>query len=178
MSNDNVYRIILENNTEESVAQKTGGAGGVGNQTGGSHGGQISGPATASKAAKAVFGVHAVASIGMNILEGYVSTVELRTGSSLAQQKATFWYNSAQRLMGFAQAGMSGYAFGKMFGGAGGAGGLAAFNALVNGMNQGVDFLQRMYVYNMQKKLEQVAQDLSAQRETTSGSRYQGAGQI
>ena len=173
MSNEVVYKVILTNETEKQVAKSAGGAGGIGNQTkqNGSSGGESGEKATANKAIKKIFLYHQGKSIADNVISHmFVSTVQLKTGSSLAQEKATFFYNAAQKAMSFGES----VATGAMF--AGGVG--AAIGAVVGVVNNTIDFVQKMNIYNMEKGLENATRDLSAQRETTSGSRYQSAGQI
>lgn len=172
MSNEVIYKIILTNETENQVAKSAGGAGGIGNQTkqNGSSGGESGEKATANKAIKKIFLYHQAKSIADNFISYRVSTVQLRTGSSLAQEKATFWYNAAQKTMSIGES----IATGAMFGGGPG----AAIGAVVGIVNNTMDFVQKINTYNMEKGLENTTQDLATQRETTSGSRYQSASQI
>ena len=172
MPNDRVYRIIISNNTDDAkVASKAGGAGGIQNQTqNNGNGGEEKKKASAKSAFKKVMVYQGLKSVANNQISYQVSKVQLVTGSSDAQAKANLWYNMAQKGVSFAESVVMGTLLG------GGVG--AAIGAVVGVVNMAIDAQQSYNDYNLGKKLEKTQRDLSTQRETVSGSRYQGATQI
>lgn len=173
MSNEVVYKIVLTNDTQgNNVADKAGGAGGIKKATQQSDEpkGQTNKKTSAKKAFKKIFLYTGAKSVGSNIVSGRVLTVQLRTGSSDAQQKAEFWYNAGQKAWSFGESVITGALVG------GGIG--AAIGAVFSVINSGIDMVQTYERLNLQKQLEDTTQTMNMQRETVSGSRYQGATQI
>lgn len=172
MANEKVYVIKITNETGgRKVAEKAGGAGGIQNKTNNENkGGETSEKATAQKALSAVFAYKNIKSVVTTVADYRVSTVQLRTGSSLAQQKASYWYNTAQKGLSFVES----VAKGAAVGGAPG----AIIGAALSLVTSGVELAKRAETLRIQNELEETRQDISAQRATVSGSRTQVAAQI
>ena len=172
MANEKVYVIKITNETGgRKVAEKAGGAGGIQNNTNTENkGGETSEKATVQKAINAVFVYKQVKSVLNNHVSHEVSKVQLRTGSSDAQQKANMFYNMGNKGISIVENVVIGAKFG------GGIG--AAIAAVTSVINEAMDMQQTWDKYNLEKELETTKQDLAAQRTTVSGSRYQNATQM
>lgn len=166
-----VYELIIKNETDSAAAKQVGGAGGIqtNDGAGDSSGGEKSKPTSAEKALKQLFGYKAVKSVASQVISFQVSTVQLRTGSSEAQQKANFWYNVAQRGLSVGESLIGGALVGGLPG--------AIIGLAVGAAHTAIDIGQRIERMDMEKRVEDVSRDISAQRATVSGSRYQNVTQ-
>ncbi len=167
------YVLIIKNETTESKTDKLGGAGGVANVAGESTGGakKSSASATAGKIVNSVFGYQAVKSAVNQVVAFNVSMVQTRTGSVAQQQKASFVYSRAQTAVGILEA----TAMGAITGGPVGAIGAFAISALSAVVNFGMSYTLESQRLREESNLETISRDMSAQRATYSGSRYQNA---
>lgn len=173
------FIIRIENNTNNGGAgQKVGGAGGIKNKTGGS---------TAKKGSKSVSGAMdnladrltkmlapaAIINGGKRIIDQVVNhnigLIEVRTGSKEQQQRTSFVYNTVS---GFVGSGANGALAGYAIGGPVGAGIGAVLGLAKQGASMGINYLIQTDILAKQRALEQMQQNLSAQRVTISGSRY------
>ena len=172
MANEKVYVIKITNETGgRKVAEKAGGAGGIQNKTNNENkGGETSEKATAQKALSAVFAYKNIKSVVTTVADYRVSTVQLRTGSSLAQQKASYWYNTAQKGLSFVESVATGAAVGGIPG--------AIIGAALSAVAGVVNIVQKEMRLSTQEELEQNSRDIKAQRTTVSGSRFQNATQM
>lgn len=164
------YELILRNETERKVAKDVGGAGGIQTADGAneSTGGEVSSSdASAEKILKQVFGYKAVKRVVSTAISYQVSTVQLRTGSSEAQQRAQMAYSIGSQVFNIGESVVMGAVVGNLPG--------AIVGAILGITNTIWQYEMQQNTLNLQHTLEQNAQDLSAQRATISGSRYQNA---
>lgn len=164
------YELIIKNESSQRVASQVGGAGGINtenqNQESVSVGGETTSENTgAQKLLKQVFGYKAVKSFATQALGHRVSTVQLRTGSHEAQQRANFSYQIGQQALGIAETIAIGAATGGLAG--------AAVGLVLGLVHTAIDWNNKADTLRLQNQLEQNAQLAAAQRATYSGSRYQ-----
>ena len=162
------YELIIKNETEQEVAQEVGGAGGIQKPTGegNSSGGETSKDGVnAKKIFNQVFGYQRVKSVATNAIGYQVSTVQLRTGSTEAQQRASFAYSVGMQAFNIVES----IGVGAMTGGWIG----AAIGAVLSVVDTAVSYAYKQNTLNIQNQLENTTQDITAQRATFSGSRYQ-----
>lgn len=166
MSNNYSLTIKLEEGTKKKVAEDVGGAGGI-NDKNAAPGGEVSQEDNKSTKSiiKKVFGYSAIKSFVTQGLNYNVSTVQLRTGSHEAQQRANFTYSMAQQGLGIVE----GIVGGAIAGGGTG----AAIGAVISVAHTAISWNQKQDTINMQRNLEFTSQNYAAQRATYSGSRYQ-----
>ena len=171
-----VYELIIRNETSEDVAEEVGGAGGI--QTNDGAGSSPGGERTkqprsegmdASQALKKLFGYSQIKQVATQVVGFQVSTVQLRTGSHEAQQRATFGYNMAQKAVSLGES----VAAGAMVGGPAG----AAVALVMSLLNTVIGVSQKIEKLRIEQNLEDTSHNLSAQRATVSGSRYQNVTQ-
>lgn len=175
------FIIRIENSTGGGGAgKKVGGAGGIANKTGGSST-QSSGGSSSSvtdKIEQRLMKMLAPAALlrgGKSIIDQVVQhnngLIEIRTGSKEQQQRTSFAYNTAS---GFVDSTISGAASGLLLTGGNPAG--AAIGALLGlvkqGASMGINYFKQADILEKQRTLEQMQQNLAAQRVTISGSRY------
>lgn len=176
------FVIRIENNTQSGAGQKVGGAGGIANRT--NNGAQnakkklspsdkieqrlakMLTPAAIIRGAKSI-----VDQVGNH----HVSLVEIRTGSKEQQQRISFAYNTAS---GFVDSAMSGAGVGLVLGGPVGAGIGALLGLAKQGLSMGINAIKQADLLDKQRALEQMQQNLAAQRVTVSGSRFMNASQM
>ena len=151
------YEIIIKNESGGEVAQNVGGAGN-GKKSGG-------GKSSAEKALKTVFSWQTAKSFVSPIIAYNVGTVQLRTGSTEAQQQMNFVYNMAGRALNVAESIVGGYLAGNAVG--------AVIGLAVGVTHQLMDIGLNQQRLNLQADIENVSRDITAQRATFSGSRYQ-----
>ena len=168
------YELIIRNETEEeNVAKEVGGAGGINtpqNGAGNGGGGETSDEgANAEKLLKKVIGYQRIKSVATNAIGYQVSTVQLRTGSTEAQQRASFAYSVGMQAFNIGES----IAVGAMTGGWIG----AAIGAVLSVADTAMSYAYKQNTINIQKQLENTTQDITAQRATFSGSRYQNVTQ-
>lgn len=166
MSNNYSLTIKLEEGTKKKVAEDVGGAGGI-NDKNAAPGGEVSQEDNKSTKSiiKKVFGYSAIKSFVTQGLNYNVSTVQLRTGSHEAQQRANFTYSMALQGLGVVET----IAGGGLVAGTGG----AAIGLIAGIYGAQIQWLEKQNTVNMQNHLETYQQNLAAQRATYSGSRYQ-----
>lgn len=165
MANGNyTLTIKLVTDDKQQTAKEVGGAGGINSDT---TGGEVSQEQdkTASTLLKKVVGYGTIKSFANQAITHYVSTVQLRTGSNEAQQRANFTYSLAQQGLGIAET----IAAGAFAGGGIG----AAIGAVMSVAHTAISWQQKQNVLDMQRNLEFTSQNYGAQRATYSGSRYQ-----
>lgn len=161
------YELIIRNETQDAVAQEVGGAGGIQTPDGSaeSAGGEKTKKTPAQKLLKQVFGYKSIKSFATQALGHRVSTVQLRTGSMEAQQRANFSYQIGQQVLGIAETIAVGAATGGLAG--------AAVGLVLGLVHTAIDWNNKADTLRLQNQLEQNAQLAAAQRATYSGSRYQ-----
>lgn len=174
------FVIRIENATGGGAGQKVGGAGGIANKTGGSstQGRVGSSSSVTDKIEQRLMKMLAPAALirgGKSIIDQVVqhnnSLIEIRTGSKEQQQRTSFVYNTVS---GFVDSALSGGTTGLLLtgGNAVGAGIGALLGLLKQGASMGINYLKQADILEKQKTLEQMQQNLAAQRVTVSGSRY------
>lgn len=177
-----VIRIV--NETQGGAGAKVGGPGGVANRTGGSKTQSKKGEgggweeALGERLKKMVAPValyRATKSVVDQVGNHHISLVEIRTGSKEQQQRISFAYNTAN---GFLESGISGAMQGATIGGGWGALIGSVVGLVQQGASMGINYLMQSDVLSKQRSLEQMQQDLSAQRVTVSGSRFMNASQM
>lgn len=171
MAENNVYKIEIENKTQET-AEAVGGAGGI-NAEQSANGGEALGTTTTGKSAgktnKAqnallrLFSVGSAVNITMQSIAFDTSQVYVETGSREAQQRANALYSAGSSLVHIASAG---------FVGGPAAAAVAALGTLIS---KATSIIYQMKAIENQSRLQDITRDLSAQRVTVSGSRYMTA---
>ena len=175
MANEKVYVIKITNETGgRKVAENAGGVGGIQNNVeslgSNSYGSLTRGEVDVKGALGAVFTYNQFKSVANNVVEYRVSTVQLRTGSSMAQKQANFWYNNAQKGVNFAEnLAKGGFV-------AGSPGMIAA--ALMSTVGKVIDYAKEFNTMYLNRELEQNSINIMAQRTTVSSSRTQSGAQI
>lgn len=161
------YELIIKNESAQRVAEQVGGAGGINTENENeSVGGETTQNETnAGKLLKQVFGYKAIKSVATQVVGHRVSTVQLRTGSHEAQQRANFSYQIGQQAFGIAESLAVGAAVGGFAG--------AAVGAVMSLVHTAISWNQKADTLRLQNQLEQNTQLAAAQRATYSGSRYQ-----
>lgn len=169
------YELILRNETDDDIAKEVGGTGGIQTEdkTSESTGGESSESITAEGALKRLFGYKTLKGYAVQTIGFGVSTVQLRTGSSEAQQRTTFAYNVAMKGVSILENVVGGAVIGGKSGGWIG----ALIGLTVGAASTAIDITQQLERLDMEKRVEDVSRDLTAQRATVSGSRYQNATQ-
>lgn len=176
----NTYTLIIKNTGKKAVAQDVGGVGGISGNAASAE--QSAGGATsesgvdAGKILSKVFGYKQVKAVASSAVAYRISTVQLRTGSSEAQQRAQFAYSIGQQSLGILEGAYIGALKGSIVGG-------GLMGAVVGAMFGTTSAVMSTFIeYNMYAKtldleyqIEKNSQNLSAQRATVSGSRYQNA---
>lgn len=175
------FVIRIQNETQSGAGNKIGGAGGIGQATGGQSTTQKNASTSTSKtlddklterlqkmlAPAAIIG--GTKRIVDTVASYQHSLIEVRTGNREQQQRVTFAYNTASGFVGSAISGaMAGTAIMPGVGTAVG----AVLGIAKEGMSMGVNAMMKQMTLTEQRRLEQMQQNLAAQRVTVSGSRY------
>lgn len=180
------FIIELRDHTQKRAGQKVGGAGGIGNKTGGSKatttatddkstlGASVSELTKAAKAGLSLIGFQGAKGVVDEIVTFNNSLIELRTGSREQQQRATFAYSTASGLVNSVISGATG---GAAMAGAVGAASGAVLGLVKSIFSTSINFMKQEYVIAEQRNLERLTQNAAAQRVTVSGSRYMTASQ-
>ena len=162
------YELIIKNESTKRVAAKVGGAGGINpeNEDKESVGGETTeSGANPAVLLKRLFGYHAVKSVASQVVGHRVSTVQLRTGSHEAQERANFTYSIAQQGLGLVEGFIGGMAVGGPIG--------ATIGVMSSLIHTAISWNQKADTLRLQRNLEENQQFMAAQRATYSGSRYQ-----
>lgn len=176
---DKNFVITIRNETVSGAGQKVGGAGGIANKTGGSTTqGNGSSSSVTDKIEQRLMKMLAPAALlrgGKSIVDQVVQhnngLIEIRTGSKEQQQRTSFAYNTAS---GFIDSALSGGTTGLLLTGGNplGAGVGALLGMVKQGASMGINYFKQADILEKQRMLEQMQQNLAAQRVTISGSRY------
>lgn len=163
------YELIIESKATKRVASKVGGAGGIFEQWAEKEA-RLGSETTergvsASAALQNLFGYHAVKSVASQVVGHRVSTVQLRTGSHEAQERANFTYSIAQQGLGLVEGFIGGMAVGGPIG--------ATIGVMSSLIHTAISWNQKADTLRLQRNLEENQQFMAAQRATYSGSRYQ-----
>lgn len=170
MAENNEYVIRIVNETQ-STAPEVGGAGGINADSGNSLGATNAGKSgnTTNKAAKALqglFSAHTAVNMTKQAISFGVSQVQIETGSREMQQRASALYSAGTALTGIVAAGIAGGPA---------TAGVALLGTLIS---KATSILFEMESIANQRRLEDIARNLSAQRVTVSGSRYMNASEF
>lgn len=164
------YELIIKNEAQKKKTEKdVGGAGGIQNQDQKAGGETDEQSVDAEKLLGKVFGYQRMKSVATNAIGYSVSTVKLRTGSTEAQQRASFAYSVGMQAFNIGES----VAVGAMAGGLIG----AAIGAVLSVADTAISYAYKQNTLNIQNQLENTTQDITSQRATVSGSRYQNATQ-
>ena len=164
------YELIIKNEARKKQTEKdVGGAGGIQTQAQKAGGETDEQDVEAKKLLGKVVGYQRIKSVSTNAIGYAVSTVKLRTGSTEAQQRASFAYSVGMQALNIGED----VAVGAMRGGLIG----AAIGALLSITDTALSYVYKQNTLNIQNQLENTTQDITSQRATVSGSRYQNATQ-
>ena len=171
------FIIRIQNETTGGAGNKIGGAGGIGNATGGSTSKQSKTPKTIDdKLTERLQKMLAPAAIiggtkrVVDTVANYQhSLIEVRTGNQELQQRVSFAYNTAS---GFVGSAISGAMTGTMIAQGVGTAVGAVLGIVKEGAEIGINMVMKQMTLTEQRRLEQMQQNLAAQRVTVSGSRY------
>lgn len=163
------YELIIRNETQDAVAQEVGGAGGIQTPDGSaeSAGGEKTKKTPAEKALKQILGYKRIKSVASSAASYQISTVQIETGSREAQERASFRYNVVQYGVNIAE-----QIYGGFFVSGGNPVG-AAVGLALGLVDTVVDVSRKFDRLEKEKRLEDRTRDLSAQRATYSGGRFQ-----
>lgn len=168
MSGQNrTYVLRIVNDTEKSVGEKVGGAGGVKRKNGGGSvgGKKDKGGLEAKKILKTFVGYNAIKSFATPVISHNVSMVQTKTGSREAQQRASFVYSMHIKGLSAVETMVGGAMVGGLVG--------AVAGLALSAMHTVMDFSLKRETLQEQRQLEDISRYTSAQRATVSGSRFQ-----
>jgi hypothetical protein len=178
------FVIRIQNETHSGAGNKIGGAGGIGQATGGQsvkHNSATSKTLDDKLTERLQKMLAPAAIIGgtkriVDTVANYQhSLIEVRTGNQELQQRVSFAYNTAS---GFVGSALSGAMTGTMIAPGVGTAVGAVLGIAKEGMSMGVNAMMKQMTLTEQRRLEQMQQNLAARRVTVSGSRYMNASQM
>ena len=161
------YVLRIKNETKKEVGKDVGGAGGVkkAKKTDSTGGEKPQETEDLKPKVKAFTAYKAVKSVGMTLYAHNVSTTELRTGSREAQQRASFNYRVANKIVSATEAIAVGGGIAGVYG--------ALMGLTYSVIQTSINYAMQANRLNLQNSLETISRDMGTQRATISGSRYQ-----